>query len=173
MFIMLFTTNHALAAATDSYQRYYAVMYKFIEYRSGLSAEWVDWLTQSIISLSLKYGIDPLLVTAFLAQESNFRMTATSDVGAIGISQLMPDTARSLGVDPYKPDENLEGGIRYLANQIDSFRNCGEWSLTYAVAAYNAGPGAIVEYNGLPPYRETIEYVKIVGNNYQNLLNQL
>jgi soluble lytic murein transglycosylase-like protein len=89
--------------------------------------------------------------------ESNFRPTARSSKGAIGLAQLMPQTARQLGVNPHDPGQNLDGGARYLAQQ---YRKFGDWRL--ALAAYNAGPGAVEQHHGVPPYRETQNYVRTI-----------
>lgn len=89
--------------------------------------------------------------------ESNFRPTARSNKGAIGLAQIMPATAVHLGVNPHDPRENLEGGARYLSQQ---YRRFGNWRL--ALAAYNAGPEAVAQYHGVPPYAETQQYVKAI-----------
>jgi len=97
------------------------------------------------------------LFLRLVQQESGWNPSARSHKGALGLAQLMPQTARSLGVDPYDVRQNLEGGARYLRTQYDTF---GDWRL--ALAAYNAGPGAVQKYNGVPPYRETQNYVRII-----------
>lgn len=100
------------------------------------------------------------LFTKLVTTESAWKPKAVSRAGAIGLAQLMPGTARRLGVDPWNPRQNLEGGARYLRQQFDRF---GTWRL--ALAAYNAGPEAVVKYKGVPPYAETRAYVKkILGN---------
>lgn len=107
-----------------------------------------------------KHGIPEDLFKRLIQQESAWNPKARSNKGAIGLAQLMPATARSLGVNPRDPAQNLEGGARYLATQ---YRKFGSWRL--ALAAYNAGPGAVEKYNGVPPYRETRNYVKkILGH---------
>lgn len=103
------------------------------------------------------YGIPRALFRALVGKESGWDQSARSSAGAIGLTQLMPGTARGLGVDPYDPEDNLEGGAHYLSQQYDRF---GSWGL--ALAAYNAGPGAVAKYGGIPPYRETQSYVKAV-----------
>jgi soluble lytic murein transglycosylase-like protein len=108
-----------------------------------------------------KYGIPVDLFKKLVQQESNWNPRARSHAGAIGLAQLMPFTAKQLGVNPHDPKQNLEGGARYLKQQHRKF---GTWRL--ALAAYNAGPGAVQKYGGVPPYRETRNYVrKILGNN--------
>ncbi|GGG58791.1 lytic transglycosylase [Salipiger pallidus] len=102
-------------------------------------------------------GIPEDLFLRLVKQESNFNPRALSHKGAIGLAQLMPFTARQLGVDPHDPAQNLEGGARYLKQQYQAF---GSWRL--ALAAYNAGPGAVVKHGGVPPYRETRNYVKTI-----------
>lgn len=97
------------------------------------------------------------LFRANIAVESNFRQGARSRVGAIGLGQLMPETARRLGVDPYDPQQNLTGSARYLLMQLHKFR-----SPELALAAYNAGPDAVTEHGGIPPYRETQGHVRKV-----------
>ncbi len=106
-----------------------------------------------------KYGIPEDLFLRLVQQESGWKANAESKAGALGLAQLMPDTARRLGgVDPLDPRQNLEGGARYLKRQYDRF---GSWRL--ALAAYNAGgPEAVVKYDGIPPYRETQGYVKAI-----------
>ncbi|MCR9274634.1 MULTISPECIES: lytic transglycosylase domain-containing protein [Mameliella] len=104
-----------------------------------------------------KHGIPEDLFLRLVNQESRFNPKAKSHKGAIGLAQLMPDTARRLGVDPHDPAQNLEGGARYLKQQFQKF---GSWRL--ALAAYNAGPGAVTKHKGVPPYRETRNYVKII-----------
>jgi hypothetical protein len=108
------------------------------------------------------YGIDPALFQALIQQESSFDPSAVSSAGALGLTQLMPKTAKSLGVtNPLDPTQNMEGGAKYLAQLLKQFN--GDRKL--ALAAYNAGPGAVVRSGGIPPYKETQNYVKkILGN---------
>ena len=104
-----------------------------------------------------KHNVPEDLFLRLVRTESNFRPAARSSKGAIGLAQLMPHTARQLGVNPHDPRENLDGGARYLAQQ---YRTFGNWRL--ALAAYNAGPGAVEQYRGVPPYKETRNYVKAI-----------
>jgi soluble lytic murein transglycosylase-like protein len=104
-----------------------------------------------------RHGIPEDLFLRLVQQESGWNPEAISHAGAIGLAQLMPDTADLLGVDPRDPSANLEGGARYLAMQYRSFRR---WD--HALAAYNAGPEAVRAHDGIPPFRETQDYVRII-----------
>ncbi|MCV2892137.1 lytic transglycosylase domain-containing protein [Lentibacter sp. XHP0401] len=104
-----------------------------------------------------KHGVPVDLFLRLVQQESGWNATARSHKGALGLAQLMPGTARTLRVNPHDPYENLEGGARYLKAQYKEF---GSWRL--ALAAYNAGPGAVKKYGGVPPFKETRNYVKVI-----------
>jgi len=117
---------------------------------------------QSLIeNAARKYGVRPALLAALVKQESNFNPNAQSGVGAKGLTQLMDATARGLGVtDSFDPAQSLDGGARFLGGLLKQFK--GNESL--ALAAYNAGPGAVQKYGGIPPYQETQRYVpKVLG----------
>lgn len=109
-------------------------------------------------AMARKYGIPEALFLRLVNQESRWNPSARSHKGAMGLAQLMPGTAKRLGVNPRDPVQNLEGGARYLRLMYDKF---GDWRL--ALAAYNAGPGAVQKYGGIPPYRETRNYVRIIA----------
>ena len=112
---------------------------------------------------ALRHGVPPALVKAVVKTESNFQRHAVSSKGAQGLMQLMPATAADLGVeDAFSAEENVRGGTRYLRAMIDRY---GDWK--HALAAYNAGPGAVDQYGGVPPYRETREYVERVLHYYR------
>lgn len=109
-------------------------------------------------------GIDPRLLAALVRAESGFQPAARSHAGAVGLAQLMPETARGLGVDPYDPLQNLQGGARYLAAQLRRFG-----SVPLALAAYNAGPRRVQEAGGIPDIAETRTYVRRVLDEYARL----
>ncbi len=109
-----------------------------------------------------RYGVESDLVKAIATAESNMNQEARSYVGAIGVMQLMPETAGSLGVDPYDEKQNIEGGAHYIRQMLDKFNG----NVKYAIAAYNAGPGAVQKYGGIPPYSETQNYVGRVMDFY-------
>lgn len=109
--------------------------------------------------------LDPALLDAVIRQESGFRADVVSGAGAVGLMQLMPGTARELGVsDPFDPAQNVEGGAKYLRSLLDRY----DGRLDLALAAYNAGPGAVDHFGGVPPYRETREYVSSIMAGYRS-----
>ena len=120
--------------------------------------------TNSLIKeAAARYQVDPRLVAAVAQTESGGNQEAVSPAGAVGVMQLMPETAAGLGVNPYDKRQNIEGGAKYLGQMMDTFGG----DVQKAVAAYNAGPQAVKEYNGIPPYRETQDYVNKVLDIYR------
>lgn len=120
--------------------------------------------TNSLIKeAAARYKVDPRLVAAVAQTESGGNQEAVSPAGAVGVMQLMPETAAGLGVNPYDKRQNIEGGAKYLRQMMDTFGG----DVQKAVAAYNAGPQAVKEYNGIPPYRETQDYVNKVLDIYR------
>jgi soluble lytic murein transglycosylase-like protein len=117
-----------------------------------------------IIELSQRFDLSPSLLEALVWQESRWRENAVSPVGARGLAQLMPGTARYLGVDSSDPFQNLEGGARYLREQLDRF----DGNLEKALAAYNAGPGRVERAGGIPNIRETKQYVAAIMGRLSN-----
>jgi soluble lytic murein transglycosylase-like protein len=112
-----------------------------------------------------KHGLPPALVHSVVRAESAYRPNAVSSKGAIGLMQLMPATAKGYGADPKDPAQNVEAGTEYLRDLLIKY----DGRATRALAAYNAGPGAVDRYNGVPPYRETRSYVGRVLKNYEKL----
>ena len=118
-----------------------------------------------ITAAAKKYNLPEKLITSVIKQESNFNASATSAAGASGLMQLMPATARYLGVsDRFDPAQNIMGGAKYLRQMLDQFDN----NVETALAAYNAGPGNVKKYGGIPPFQETQNYVKKIMN-YMNV----
>jgi soluble lytic murein transglycosylase-like protein len=106
-----------------------------------------------------RHGVSPALLTAVARAESGFDPTARSSAGAQGLMQFMPATARGLGIDPWKPEQAVEGAARLLKQNLQRFG-----STELALAAYNAGPGAVSKHGGIPPYKETQNYVRKIMN---------
>ncbi len=120
-------------------------------------------LLDMINQVSRENGVDEKLVQALIKQESGFNPNAKSKAGAIGLMQLMPSTAKAMGVnDPYNATQNVQGGVKYLKSMLDKYNG----NVILALAAYNAGPNAVDKYDGVPPYKETQNYVKNILANY-------
>ena len=124
-----------------------------LPFRGAYTGTWLEPARKA----ARRHGVPEDLFLKLIQQESGWNPKARSHKGAIGLAQLMPATARALGVNPNDPRENLDGGARYLRTQYQTF---GSWRL--ALAAYNAGPQAVQKYSGVPPYKETQNYVKII-----------
>lgn len=119
---------------------------------------------QTIDKTAQRYGIDPALAKAVAKVESNHDATAVSEAGALGVMQLMPETAKQMGVsNPLNAHENIEGGVRYLKELLEKYSG----NTALALAAYNAGPGSVEKYGGIPPYQETQHYVAKVLEQYR------
>ena len=130
------------------------------DHAAGIPARY----SAKINDLAHRYGLSPALLEALVWQESRWRERAVSPAGARGLAQLMPGTARYLGVDPDDPMQNLEGGARYLREQLDRF----DGDLEKALAAYNAGPGRVERAGGIPNIRETQNYVTSILGRLAN-----
>ncbi len=105
-----------------------------------------------------KYGLPPYLVRSVMKAESGFQQQAVSPKGALGLMQLMPGTAQTFGADPHDAAQNVDAGTRYLRSLLEKYGG----ALRHALAAYNAGPGAVERYGGVPPFAETLEYIRRV-----------
>jgi len=120
-------------------------------------------LRKLVIDVSEEHGVDPKLVDAVVRVESDYDPRAVSRRGALGLMQLMPDTAERLDVDdPFDPEDNIRGGVREISRLVDRYAG----NLQLALAAYNAGEGAVARYRGIPPYKETRSYVSRILSLY-------
>lgn len=160
------------SAVYDAYAR------AISRFNPKLKPQQVEVITNSILAFSWYYRVDPRLVVAMVLAESGFRPDAVSRAGAMGLGQLMPRTARGLGVsNPFDPVQNLAGAIRLLHGHLNTYsggrayrEGTVSWNdIILAMAAYNAGSGAVRKYGGVPPYRETQTYVKRVIALYKQL----
>jgi soluble lytic murein transglycosylase-like protein len=125
-------------------------------------------IESAIQTASRKHGVDSNLIRAVIKQESNYNPTVTSTAGAQGLMQIMPETAKYLGVkNPWNIEQNINGGTLYLKEQINTFKN-----IPLALAAYNAGPNSVRKYGGIPPFRETQDYVKKVTDYFSSYTKQ-
>ena len=149
--------GHMVIQATDNPTNY--------QYRSSrISSSRYHEYKDIILDVAQKYGMDPVLIHSIIAVESDYNPFSVSHKGARGLMQLMPETARDYGVeDFYDPRENIEGGVRFLKDLKQKYKGREDLVL----AAYNAGPEIVKKYNGVPPYPETINFIRKVKNVYQ------
>jgi len=119
-----------------------------------------------VTEAAARWGLPPTLLQAIARVESGYDPAAVSPKGAIGIMQLMPQTARQLGADPRDPRQNVDAGARYLVELLRKYQD-DDYQVRKALAAYNAGPKAVERYQGVPPYRETMDYVRRVIRQWQ------
>ena len=129
-----------------------------------LSTKDAESIYETVMYFSNKYKVSSDLIFAIIDQESNYNYKDSSSAGAIGLMQIIPATANYLKINPYNSTQNIEGGVRYFKEMLDKYEKP-----SLALAAYNAGPGAVDKYNGIPPYKETTNYVSKISKIYQNL----
>lgn len=142
------------------------ILHRIFFHNPHYDNERIDEIAGAIMKYSRKYGIDPLLLTALINVESAFDVTAVSRTGAIGLGQLMPATARSMGVNPHIPDQNVAGSAIYLSRQLSYWKGYRD-RIDRALASYNAGPGAVSSHGGIPPFSETRNYVFFINFLYE------
>lgn len=156
--------RHVPVLGYDARPEHYAYVARW--YNPSLTPQQVDAIVRSVLYYGYTYGVDPRLVMALIAVESGFRITARSPAGAYGLGQLMPETSRAMGVNPADPVANIYGTVRVLRGQLARFGS----NQALALAAYNAGHGAVTRYGGIPPYNETQWYVYNVLTLYRYLV---
>jgi Transglycosylase SLT domain len=169
--LAVFTLPFPAAASSDAVARYATVLHSF---NPALSAAQSQDMAAHVLMMSSYYRLDPRLLVAIVGVESGWQSRAVSHAGASGLGQLMPETASGLGVLPFDAYENLDGTARYLRRMIAQYAADGtERRYTLALASYNAGPGAVARYGGVPPIAETQAYVVHVMALWHRLEVQL
>jgi hypothetical protein len=168
---VVFTLPVPAAASSDAVTRYAAVLHSF---NPALSTALSQDMAAHVLMMSSYYRLDPRLLVAIVGVESGWQSQAVSHAGARGLGQLMPETANGLGVLPFDAYENLDGTARYLRRMIAQHAaDATERRYTLALASYNAGPGAVARYGGIPPITETQSYVAHVMALWHRLETQL
>ncbi len=131
--------------------------------RANAEAVSIVTVKELIVKHSVEMGLDPALALSIAQKESNFKHNSKSKYGAIGVFQLMPSTAKKMGYNPYHLNDNIRAGIAYYKKMYKMFG-----SIELALAAYNAGPGNVRKYKGIPPFKETKRFVSVIMNNYNS-----
>ena len=144
----------------------FIICFALVNFPMVVKAEAVSQVTikELIVKHSMEMGVDPALALSIAKKESNFSQNRKSPYGAVGVFQLMPRTAKKLGYNPYSLNENIKGGLTYYKQMYKMF---GTTEL--ALAAYNAGPGNVKKYNGIPPFKETKTFVSSIMSNYKSM----
>lgn len=170
IFILIFILTN-LAFSTIYKEENEQKVYKFVKLQA-IDPEDMEEIFKEIIKNSKEFDIDPAIIAAIIKQESDYYIYAKSSTGAMGLMQLMPQTAKDMGTDdPYDVADNIRGGVKYFKYCLKRNNN----DLALALATYNAGLGNVLKYNGIPPFKETQRYVDSVlniynkkfGNNYK------
>lgn len=170
IFILIFIFTD-LAFSTVYKEENEQKVYKFVKLQA-IDPEDIEEIFKEIIKNSKEFNIDPAIIAAIIKQESDYYIYAKSPAGAMGLMQLMPQTAKDMGAnDPYDVADNIRGGVKYFKYCLKRNNN----DLALALATYNAGLGNVLKYNGIPPFKETQKYVDSVldiynkkfGNNYK------
>lgn len=164
LMVPCYITGPCTAEAADLY----TVIHDDVMNQTG-NAQLADWMPQAILYASSVYNVDPILISALIKEETRYQIGAVSSAGAIGPMQLMPDTAASLGVDPYNPLDNIMGGTSYIATELNKYAGCGDYATTYAIAAYGCGSSAVDQYGGVPPYPEIRHAIQVISQFYSEL----
>lgn len=136
----------------------------FISTTKVQAAQSPQEVQKAIITTAVKMGVDPFIALSIAKLESGFNPYKKAPSGAVGTFQLMPDTARRLGVNPHLPNDNIKGGIMYYQMMYKKYG-----SMDLALAAYNAGPGNVARYKGVPPFKETHAFINKIKKEYSNL----
>ena len=158
--ISLLCCSAAAASADDTDASHYATLLRTINPHLQMHQSLA--FAHSLVADAERSNLDPRLIVALVTVESHWRPNAMSRVGARGLGQLMPGTAATLGVNAWDPTQNIRGAATYLRAMLDHFAGRGDNTMRYAIGAYNAGPKAVDRYHGIPPYRETQNYVRKV-----------
>lgn len=167
-FFMILAGMYIFFIPMTSYASDYEIIYNEAYSRTG-NADQSEWISRAILYATDLYNVDPLLITAVMETESGFNFDAVSPAGAIGLMQLMPGTASDIGVNPYDPLDNVIGGVAHISTLLNSFSSSGDLVTNYAMAAYNAGSGAVMAAGGVPAYTETQNYIRRIYDIYMRL----
>lgn len=160
---LLYSGDSPVFVPSNLYSRQSSLTEDISSYSSTSTNTATDY-DEIIKKAAERYNIPEKLISSIIKQESNFNPAATSSAGATGLMQLMPGTAKYLGVaNSLDPEQNIMGGAKYISQMLSQF----DGNIETALAAYNAGPGAVKKYDGIPPYKETQNYVQKVMNYFQ------